>query len=232
MDEKKNIGSLFDRIAARYDLLNHLLSLNIDRRWRRLSVAGIRPIARNAQALDVAVGTADLALELVRQGKTDHVQGLDLSRQMMRIGELKVQRAGMANQICFTEGSALDMPFEDKQFDLVTCAYGVRNFADLDRGMSEMLRVLKTNGQLMILEFSYPSNHLIAWLYDLYFSYILPWVGRLVSKDRTAYTYLNRSVKHFVWGEQMCQRLRQAGFRHVRHRPLTFGITTVYYAVR
>ena len=232
MDEKKNIGTLFDRIAGRYDLLNHLLSLNIDRLWRRKAVAGIVPIASDAQTLDVAIGTADLALELLRQGKTARVEGLDLSTQMMRIGEEKVQRAGLADKVCFTEGSALDMPFEDKRFELVTCAYGVRNFADLDKGLCEMQRVLKDGGQLMILEFSYPSNRLIAWCYDLYFSHVLPWIGRIVSRDKTAYTYLNRSVKSFVWGEQMCRRLRQAGFQHVCVRPMTFGITTVYYALK
>lgn len=235
--EKKDIGSLFDRIAGRYDFLNHLLSLNIDKRWRRKAIKAVvekQPVG--GQCLDVAIGTADLAIELARQLESRNasfeITGIDLSAEMMNIGEEKVKKGGWQGRINFMQASALDMPFEDQRFDVVTCAYGVRNFSDLDKGLAEMQRVLKTGGQLMILEFSYPKNKLIAWAYDLYFTHVLPAIGRWLSKDRTAYSYLNRSVKGFVWGEQMCRHLADAGFLKIDFRPLTFGITTIYTATK
>ena len=233
MKEKQNIGSLFDRIAGKYDFLNHLLSLNIDKWWRRKAVKTITiNNSEDCQCLDVAIGTGDLAIELARRFKEKqafcHIIGIDLSTEMMRIGEEKVKKRGLQDCLVFQQASALEMPFADGSFDIVTCAYGVRNFSKLDKGLAEMQRVMKPGGQLMILEFSYPKNKLIAWVYDLYFTHILPTVGRLFSKDKTAYTYLNRSVKGFVWGKEMCERIEQAGFSHVEHRPLTFGITTIY----
>lgn len=235
MNEKQHIGKLFDRIAGKYDFLNHLLSLNIDRWWRRKAVnAVVNNNRKDCQCLDVAIGTGDLAIELARQFKKRQVSfsitGIDLSLEMMRIGEEKVKKRGWQDCISFQQASALEIPFADKTFDAVTCAYGVRNFSDLDKGLAEMQRVLKPGGQLMILEFSYPKNKLIAWVYDLYFTHILPAVGRLLSKDKTAYTYLNRSVKGFVWGQQMCERIAKAGFEQVSFKPLTFGITTIYTA--
>lgn len=237
MNEKQHIGKLFDRIAGKYDFLNHLLSLNIDRWWRRKAVkAVVKNNLKDCQCLDVAIGTGDLAIELARQFKKREtnfsITGIDLSVEMMRIGEEKVQKRGLQQRISFQQASALEMPFADKTFDAVTCAYGVRNFSNLDKGLAEMQRVLKTGGQLMILEFSYPKNKLIAWVYDLYFTHILPAVGRLLSKDKTAYTYLNRSVKGFVWGQQMCERIAAAGFSEVSYQPLTFGITTIYTATK
>jgi len=237
MKEKQNIGSLFDRIAGRYDFLNHLLSLNIDRWWRKKAVSSVvNGKWTKAACLDVAIGTADLAIELACRLRSKNtafdITGIDLSAEMMRIGQAKVEKRGLQPYISFQQASALDMPFEDYSFDIVTCAYGVRNFSDLDKGLSEMQRVLKPGGQLMILEFSYPENRFIAWIYDLYFTHILPAVGRLLSKDKTAYSYLNRSVKNFVWGEQMKGRLERAGFSQVAFRPLTFGITTVYTATK
>lgn len=228
MDNEKqhiDIGQLFDRIAGTYDGLNHLLSLNIDRRWRRRAIRQMRPAE---DVLDVAIGTADLTLELLRQGKAKQITGIDLSRKMMEIGESKVARSGYSERVRFDYGSAQQMPYAGKAFDAVTCAYGVRNFADMDEGLREMHRVLRPGGQLMILEFSYPTNPFIRWSYDLYFSHILPFVGNLFSRDKGAYSYLNRSVKHFPYGEAFCEHLRQAGFSNMQHKPLTFGITTVY----
>ena len=229
MDEKRHIGSLFDRIAERYDLLNHLLSLNIDKVWRRKAV---QMIPQSDTCLDVTIGTGDLAIELIRRNKVTTIQGIDLSGEMIRIGEDKVRRLAMTNRINFMQADAMKMPFADECFDVVTCAYGVRNFADMDSGLREMCRVMKVGGTLMILEFSYPENKAIAWAYDLYFSHILPPVGRMISRDKTAYTYLNRSVKNFVWGEAMCEQIRRAGFTDVRHTGLTFGITTIYTATK
>lgn len=231
--DKSGVGSLFDRIASTYDGLNHFLSLGIDRSWRKKAVAGM---SASGDFLDVAAGTADLTVELLRQGKAGTVIGIDLSENMMEIGRRKLAgipdgRGGhYGDSVKLIRGSALEMPFPEKSFDAVTCAYGVRNFSEMDRGLAEMYRVLKDNGELMILEFSYPSNRAVRVLYDFYFSRILPFVGRIVSHDRTAYSYLNRSVKGFIWGEEFCSHLREAGFRDISFDSLTFGITTVYRA--
>ena len=244
MKEKQNIGALFDRIAGKYDFLNHLLSLNIDKWWRRKAVSALMNNWETGEAdnfpsvkvLDVAIGTADLSIELARRfGKRDvafGITGIDLSAEMMRIGEEKVRKRHLQERISFMKASALEMPFDVGSYDGVTCSFGVRNFSDQNKGLTEMQRVLKPGGQLMILEFSYPKNRFIAWVYDLYFSHILPYVGRLLSKDRTAYNYLNRSVKSFVWGEEMCKRLAAAGFCNIKHQPLTFGISTIYTATK
>ena len=234
-DEKQHIGSLFDRIAPTYDGLNHGLSLNIDRLWRRKTVALMSPAEH---VLDVAIGTADLTIAMLRAGKAQRVTGIDLSREMMRIGEEKLtpkQGAAQtgtpgAKPVNFVYANAQFMPFDDASFDGVTCAFGCRNFSDLDAGLREMYRVLRPGGQVTILEFSYPSDKLIRWGYDLYFSHVLPLVGRLVSRDKTAYTYLNKSVKSFCWGEDFLRHLTQAGFQDARFETLTFGIATIYIA--
>ena len=228
-NEKQHIGQLFDRIAGTYDGLNHVLSLNIDKRWRRRA---IRMLAPAEQVLDVAIGTADLTIEILRQGKAQHVTGIDLSHGMMAIGEQKVAKHGYAPHVQFDYGSAQQMPYADASFDTVTCAYGVRNFANMDEGLSEMYRVLRTGGELMVLEFSYPTNPVIRWGYDLYFTHILPFIGNLFSRDKGAYSYLNRSVKNFPYGEAFCQHLRKAGFTQIKATPLTFGISTIYTAVK
>ncbi len=225
MQDKKNIGYLFDGIAGTYDMLNHLLSLNIDKSWRRKAVAMLSPCQR---LLDVAIGTADLSLEIMKQGKASEIQGLDVSKEMMRIGEEKVCKAGLEGRVRFNLGSALEMPYENGSYDAVTCAYGVRNFPDADQGLREFYRVMRPGGQLAILEFSYPTNPVIRWGYDQFFSHILPLIGRVISKDKGAYTYLNDSVKNFMWGEEMSEHIRKAGFKDVTFRTLTFGITTVY----
>ena len=229
MEEKKHIGALFDRIAGTYDRFNHLLSLNIDRSWRRKAVKSLRPCEK---LLDVAVGTADLTLEVLRRDKAAHVTGLDLSEKMMEIGRRKIARKGWSHRAELLCGSALEMSFPDASFDAVTCAYGVRNFSDLDKGLSEMFRVLKPGGQLVILEFSYPSHPLVRGLYDVFFTHLMPLAGRLGSKDPDAYRYFRQSVKNFIWGKEMADRIRSAGFTECRFRPLSFGITTLYTATR
>ena len=229
-DEKKHIGQLFDRIAGTYDGLNHGLSLNIDKYWRRKTVERMVPAAH---VLDVAIGTADLTIEMLKRSKAQQVTGIDLSEKMMELGKLKVERLTgsgerLADKVNFVYGNAQQMPFEDETFGGVTCAFGCRNFSDLDAGLREMYRVLKPGGQVTILEFSYPSDACIRALYDIYFTRVLPWIGRIVSRDKTAYTYLNKSVKSFCWGEAFAQRLHDAGFKEERFETLTFGIATIY----
>lgn len=226
-NEKQQIGQLFDRIAGTYDGLNHGLSLNIDKRWRRKTV---QCMPNASHVLDVAIGTADLTIEMLKRGKAEQVTGLDLSEQMMAIGKMKVERKKWNDKVSFIYGNAQSMPFDDASFDGVTCAYGCRNFSDLDAGLNEMYRVLKPGGQVTILEFSYPENRFIRFVYDLYFSHILPFVGRIISRDKTAYSYLNKSVKHFCWGKAFVQHLTDAGFKETQFKPLTFGITTIYTA--
>ncbi|MGM9818775.1 MAG: bifunctional demethylmenaquinone methyltransferase/2-methoxy-6-polyprenyl-1,4-benzoquinol methylase UbiE [Paludibacteraceae bacterium] len=225
--KKKNIGALFDRISGTYDFLNHFLSLGIDRYWRKKAIAGMPP---QKEVLDVAIGTADLTLEMFRQHKAQKVVGIDLSEQMMAIGEKKLQQHGFS--ATFLPANAQDMPFSTNRFDAVTCAYGCRNFSNLQEGLSEMYRVLQSGGMLLILEFSYPTNPLIRWLYDLYFSCVLPCLGRCISRDKDAYTYLNRSVKDFCYGETFVQQLREVGFTDIQYEPLTWGITTIYRATK
>ena len=230
MEEKQHIGQLFDRIASTYDGLNHGLSLNIDRLWRKQTVKRM-PVAEHV--LDVAIGTADLTIAMLRSGKAQRVTGIDLSDKMMAIGKQKVDQLPITNHqspITFIHGNAQEMPFDEASFDGVTCAFGCRNFSDLDAGLGEMYRVLKPGGQVTILEFSYPSNPLVRALYDLYFSHILPAIGRIVSRDKTAYTYLNKSVKGFCWGETFVQHLQQAGFKEAQYKTLSFGIATIYTA--
>lgn len=232
MEEKQHIGQLFDRIAGTYDGLNHGLSMNIDKRWRKKAVARMATVEH---VLDVAIGTADLTIEMLKRGKAQCVTGLDLSKEMMAVGRLKVERLTvngerLKDRVAFVYGNAQEMPFADASFDAVTCAYGCRNFSDLDAGLKEMYRVLKPGGQVTILEFSYPKNRLVRAVYDLYFSKILPWIGRIVSKDKTAYTYLNKSVKGFCWGEAFVQHLRDAGFKEENFETLSLGITTIYIA--
>ena len=232
MEEKQHIGQLFDRIAGTYDGLNHGLSLGIDKYWRRKTVS-MMPAAKHV--LDVAIGTADLTIEMLKRGKAEQVTGIDLSEQMMGIGRLKVERlrvTGDGVPVEFVYGNAQQMPFADASFDAVTCAYGCRNFQNLDEGLKEMYRVLRPGGQVTILEFSYPSNRLVRALYDIYFTRVLPLIGRIVSRDKTAYTYLNKSVKAFCWGEAFVQHMHDAGFRDEQFTPLTFGITTVYTGIK
>lgn len=227
MKEKSNIGHLFDGIAKTYDRFNHVTSMGIDIWWRKKAIGRMQPVDR---LLDVAIGTGDVALTALRKGKAQHVTGIDLSQEMMSIGKTKAAKAGYGDRVDFILGSALEMPFADGQFEALTCAYGIRNFSDLDRGLSEMHRVLSDGGQLIILEFSYPTNPFIRWCYDLYFSHIMPAIGRLMSSDGSAYTYFMRSVKAFIWGDEMLSHLRQAGFKDATFRTMTFGVTTLYMA--
>lgn len=227
----KDIGSLFDHIASHYDTFNHSTSLGIDKRWRRQAVRGI--LSTHAEALDVAIGTGDLAIELVRKGKARHVEGIDLSTEMMRIGQKKAADKGMQDAITFTKGSALEMPYADASFDLLTCAYGVRNFSNLEQGLKEMYRVLKPGGELMILEFSHPQNPVISALYTFYFKFVMSAFGAILTGgDIGSFTYFYHSVKRFVWGDAMLRKLEEAGFAGATYQTQTFGISTIYRAVK
>lgn len=229
-DTKANIGALFDRIASHYDELNHLLSMNMDKQWRHEAV---RSLPDNSQScLDIAAGTGDLSIAIVRAGKAKHVVGVDLSDKMMEIGAKKVNRLNLSSKISFQHADCASLPFEDNTFNVVTCSYGVRNFAELDKSLSEMFRVLTPGGELRILEFAYPTAPVMKRIYNLYFTKLLPQVGQLVSHDSSAYDYLPRSVKGFMWGDEFLEHLRKAGFSNTSYKSQTFGISMLYKATK
>ncbi|MBR1768868.1 MAG: bifunctional demethylmenaquinone methyltransferase/2-methoxy-6-polyprenyl-1,4-benzoquinol methylase UbiE [Bacteroidales bacterium] len=225
-EEKKNIGNLFDRIAKHYDLLNHLLSFNIDKLWRKKAIKRLTPCD---ELLDVATGTGDFALEILKQDKAAHITGIDLSKEMLAVGKEKIKKAQEEKRIQLQQEDCASLSLADESFDALTCAFGVRNFAFLDKGLSEMYRVLKPKSKIIILEFSYPKNFLIKAVYNFYFTSVLPLVGKIISKDRQAYSYLPKSVKNFPQREDFLQHLQKAGFRNTGFQSLTFGICTIYY---
>ena len=223
------IAAMFDRISPKYDALNHMLSLNIDKVWRK-KTAKIVSKTQPKAILDLATGTADLAIAMAKHNPQAHIIGLDISEKMLEIGKEKVKLQNLENQIELHHGDAASLPFEDARFDAVTVAFGVRNFEDLDKGLSEMHRVLKTNGQAVILEFSLPERFPIKQLYNFYFKHLLPNIGKWVSKDGNAYSYLPHSVEKFPKPSDFCNILGSFGLKNCQIKPLSFGIATLYVA--
>lgn len=222
---------MFSAIAPRYDLLNRLLSLGIDRRWRRAAVAQI-PGGPGGRHLDVATGTADVALEIIRRkGTGAFVAGADISLEMMRIGRDKARRAGVAGRMAFVRAPGEALPFRDGAFDSASVAFGIRNVVDRERGLAEMCRVVRRGGRVIVLEFSLPDAPAVGAAYRLYFTKVLPRLGGLLSR-RSAYTYLPESVLEFPAPAAFAAMMRAAGCASVETRPLTFGIATLYIGVR
>lgn len=217
---------MFDNIAHRYDLLNRILSLGIDITWRKKAVKYLGTIQPKT-ILDVATGTGDFAFEALSI-KPEKVTGYDISEGMMKYGREKAKQAGVSSIVEFVKGDSEQMPFADNSFDAITVGFGVRNFENLETGLKEMYRVLKPGGRVAILEISQPPNAIIRALYGLYFSRILPVIGRLFSKDVRAYTYLPESVKAFPEGLAFVKILGNIGFRNVQWKPLTFGACAFY----
>lgn len=218
---------MFDTIAPKYDFLNHLLSMGVDKGWRRNVV---RRVTKNSpsQLLDMATGTADLAIALSKKNPSCQITGGDLSPRMLEVGRAKVAQRELSERITLVECNALNLPFENDKFDVVTAAFGVRNFENLSRGLSEMYRVTRKGGKICILEFSRPKQGLISSLYLFYFRRILPAVGRMISKDDNAYSYLPASVLTFPCGEEFTAVLAEVGYRNCKSRMVTFGIATIY----
>lgn len=223
------VRDMFDAIAPKYDLLNHLLSMNIDKGWRKKLVQMVAA-QHPANILDVATGTADLAISMQRAIPHARVTGTDLSSEMVAVGREKVNRLGM--QIDLQVADVEHLPFADNSFEAVTAAFGVRNFENTVAGLSEMRRVLAPGGGLYILEFSLPKPSPFAVLYRFYFRNILPTIGKMVSKDARAYTYLPESVEAFAYGEEFVSLLRQAGFLNPSFETLTQGVATIYRAAK
>ncbi|MBL0044964.1 MAG: bifunctional demethylmenaquinone methyltransferase/2-methoxy-6-polyprenyl-1,4-benzoquinol methylase UbiE [Flavobacteriales bacterium] len=224
--KREQVERMFDSISPKYDLLNRLLSFGTDQGWRRKVMRSVGQ-ENVRELLDVATGTADLAIMAAKQ--VDRVTGADISEGMLGFGREKVKKAGLSSRVELVRGDAADLPFADNRFDAITVAFGVRNFEDLDRGVRGMLRVLKPNGRLFVLEFSKPHGWMRPF-FHFYFHRIMPAIGRLVSKDSAAYTYLPASVDAFPEGPAFVAILRNCGGREVTSRSLTGGIATLYIA--
>lgn len=219
---------MFDQISHRYDLLNHLLSVNIDKAWRNKAIKMLK-VFQPKTILDIATGTADFAIAAGKLNP-EKITGIDLSEGMLRIGRQKVEKKGLSHLIELRKADSEALPFENHSFDAAVVGFGVRNFENLEKGLAEIFRVLRPGGVFVVLEFSLPKNKVFRSLYFFYFLKVLPWLGRLISKNSRAYTYLPESVREFPDGENFARILEKAGFEKCRWVPQTMGIATIYQA--
>lgn len=230
--KKVKIEAMFDAIAPRYDFLNRVMSGGLDQMWRKKTIAMLNA-DQPKRILDVATGTADLAIESMRLGP-DKVVGVDIAEEMLSYGRIKLDKLGLSDVISLQRGDAERLPFSDAQFDAALVAFGVRNFENLDKGLREIRRVLKKGGALVVLELSQPTAFPIKQLYNFYSKYILPRVGRAISKDEGAYHYLPDSIRAFPSGQAFLDRMDGAGYERMVCKPLFFGVASIYkgYAAR
>ena len=225
------VEEMFDNIAPAYDFMNRAMTLGIDRSWRRKVVKTAAAAAPRA-ILDVATGTGDLAIQLARAIPAATVTGIDLSEGMLAVGRRKVEEAGLSDRISLIQGDCLSLPFPDGSFDIVTAAFGVRNFEHLDKGYAEMARVLRPGGRLIVLELSVPSSPLVRPFYRLYTRGVIPMLGRLVSSDSRAYSYLPESIAAMPRGVKMLSLMEGAGLTDCALRPLTLGVSSIYTGLK
>ncbi len=230
--KKEQVGRMFDRIAPRYDLLNRLLSLGIDLSWRRRALRYLAGAEQPLEILDVATGTADVAILAAEMLRPRRVVGIDIAHQMLDLGREKIARKGLQDVVVLQSGDAERLNFADNSFDAITVAFGVRNFENLEKGLAEMNRVLRPGGRVVVLEFSHPTIFPFKQLYHAYFKYVLPLVGRLTSRDPRAYAYLFESVQAFPQGNDFLQILAKTGYQHLQCERLTFGICSIYTGVK
>lgn len=228
--KKEQVAEMFDKISHRYDFLNHFLSMGIDILWRKKAI-GLLKKEKPRMILDIATGTGDFALEALAL-HPDKVIGVDISRGMLEVGKEKMKRKGVEDVIELQLGDSERLLFDDNKFDAVIVSFGVRNFEDLEKGLKDMQRVLKPGGRTVILEFSRPTRTPFRQVYNFYFKSILPRIGKIVSKDNAAYTYLPESVETFPAGNEFLQLLEKAGFNQTLCKPLTFGISSIYTGVK
>jgi len=229
ISKKEQVANMFDNIAESYDFLNHSLSFGLDYYWRRKAV---KHLVNNPKTiLDVATGTADFAVAASNL-KNVHITGIDISENMLEIGRQKVRRKNLEKQIRLQIADSENLPFTESSFDAITAGFGVRNFENLQLGLSEMYRVLNTDGIMVILEPSEPKPFPLKQVYRTYFHYILPFFGKLISNDNRAYKYLPESVDAFPKQEKFIAILKNIGFSEVQFKPLTFGIVTLYIAIK
>ena len=230
-DKGQQVEQMFDNIAPTYDKLNHRLSWNIDKGWRRKAIRQLESFLPQ-EILDIATGTGDFAIMATELLKPQRLVGADISEGMMEIGRQKVERMGLQDIISFAKEDCTALSYSDESFDAVTAAFGIRNFSDLDKGLREMCRVLKKGGHLSIVELTTPVSFPMKQLFSIYSHTILPVYGRLISKDTSAYSYLTKTIEAFPQGEQMVEILRKAGFAKASFKRLTFGICTMYFATK
>ena len=230
-EKASQVEQMFDNIAPTYDRLNHRLSWDIDKGWRRKAIRQLAPY-RPKTMLDIATGTGDFAILAAQMLQPERLVGADISEGMMKIGRQKVAQMGLQKVITFDKEDCLQLSYADNTFDAVTAAFGIRNFADLDRGLREMCRVLKPGGHLSIAELTTPVRWPMKQLFHIYAHTVLPVYGRLISKDSSAYSYLTRTIEAFPQGELMVEILRKAGFSEASFKRLTFGICTIYFATK
>lgn len=230
-DKGTQVEQMFDNIAPSYDKLNHRLSWNIDRGWRKKA---IRQLAADApqRLLDIATGTGDFAIMAAKILNPQSIVGADISEGMMEIGRSKVVKLGLQHIVTFDKQDCMSLEYSDGSFDAVTAAFGIRNFPDLDKGLREMCRVLRKGGQLSIVELTTPVSFPMKQLFSIYSHTVLPVYGRIISHDTSAYSYLTKTIEAFPQGEQMMEILKKAGFSQTSFKRLTFGICTMYYAVK
>jgi demethylmenaquinone methyltransferase/2-methoxy-6-polyprenyl-1,4-benzoquinol methylase len=227
----QQVEQMFDNIAPTYDTLNHRLSWNIDKGWRRKAIKQLMPFAPKT-LLDVATGTGDFAIQACQMLDGVHVKGIDISEGMMDVGRQKVRQMGLTERIAFEREDCTSLSYPDASFDAVTAAFGIRNFADLDKGLQEMCRVLRKGGHLSIVELTTPITFPMRQLFHVYAHTVLPVYGRLISRDSSAYSYLTKTIEAFPQGERMVDILLKTGFAEASFRRLTFGICTMYFATK
>ena len=230
-DKGKLVEEMFDNSAPTYDTLNHCLSWDIDKGWRKKAIKRLLPYAPK-KMLDIATGTGDFAILAAQMLHPEQLVGADISEGMMEIGRQKVKRMGLDKVISFEKQDCLHLGYEDETFDAVTAAFGIRNFQNLDQGLSEMCRVLKKGGHLCIVELTTPVSFPMKQLFRIYSGTVLPIYGKLISKDQSAYDYLNKTIAAFPQGEVMMEVLMKAGFEKAEFKRLTFGICTLYFATK
>lgn len=230
--KKEQVEEMFDNIAPNYDRLNHILSLNIDRIWRRRVMRIVRR-SKARRIMDLATGTGDLAIAMAKRVDRTQILGVDLSEEMLAVARAKIQKQGLEERIMLEKGDAENLTMvADGSLDAVTVAFGVRNFENMERGLSEIYRTLRVGGKLVVLEFSMPKNRLIRWIYSQYAHRLLPRIGAVISKDKRAYTYLPDSVEEFPTPERFAEIVRSVGFSSVRLRSQSFGIAYIYDATK
>jgi demethylmenaquinone methyltransferase / 2-methoxy-6-polyprenyl-1,4-benzoquinol methylase len=225
--KKDQVAEMFDNVSVRYDFLNHFLSLGIDYYWRKKALNLLRS-EKPKLILDVATGTGDFAIEAVGIVKPEKIVGVDISEGMMKLGREKIKKKNLDHIIELKYGDSENLPFDNNTFDAVTVSFGVRNFENLEKGLKNIYDVIRPGGTCLILEFSKPGSFPIKQLYNFYFKNILPLLGKIISKDRSAYTYLFESVQVFPDGNQFLDIFKSIGFKQTKWVPLAFGITSIY----
>jgi len=227
MPTAQDIAALFSSISSRYDFLNHLLSLNIDKRWRKKLVR-LSSASAGTKTLDLCTGTGDIVIEFAKSNESSQCFGIDISDKMLGIAQIKIAKAGLDGRIRLVQGDAMDLPFDEGFFDTVFIGFGLRNLPDVAKGIRETIRVLKKGGKIFILEFSPRQNGLAGWFYKIYLKFVIPVIGGYISGDRKAYRYLSTSIPGFLESQRVSQLMKEHGYTNVKTTPLTGGIAYIY----